>query len=242
VPLGGAVRAVLAAVDVAPATTPGQSGSSAFLVDARAKLPAWCGMGSNAGVWVGDAVPAARRGAEGRQPAHRQLGGDADAAALGGAAVRTGRVPMSASVTALIETRLRAGAPRRSARPWRSERLNAGAHTLAPRPFRLCTDTQGHWACLPGRDARRRSYRALPTPRVRVLAAKHRAWEVISLLGVCDARVPDPIRVSSRSPARAPRGPLPLCRMGAAPIRRNGAVAVRRKQQRGRVVCPARRP
>ena len=46
VPLGGAVRAVLAAVGVAPATTPGQSGSSAFLVDVRAKLPAWCGMGS----------------------------------------------------------------------------------------------------------------------------------------------------------------------------------------------------
>ena len=47
----------------------------------------------------------------------RQLGADADAAALGGAAVRTRRVPMSASVTALIETRLRAGARRRSARP-----------------------------------------------------------------------------------------------------------------------------
>ena len=37
-PLGGAVRAVLAAVDVAPATTPGEKGTSAFLVDARAKL------------------------------------------------------------------------------------------------------------------------------------------------------------------------------------------------------------
>ena len=140
-PLGGAVRAVLAAVGVAPPTTPGQSGSSAFLVDTRAKLPAWCGMGFMRARGSVSPYPQPAGAPKGGSPAHRQLGADADAAALGGAAVRMRRVPMSASVTALIETRLRARAPRRSARPWRSERLDAGAHTLAPRPFRLCADT-----------------------------------------------------------------------------------------------------